>query len=246
MIMLYSGTPRSGKSLHIARNIRNWLTYGFPVICNFPIATDKIARKRAEFQYVPNLKLTPRMLIDYSNAYFKDKKFSISKKEGHIKIVIDEAQRIFNARDWGRQGRSDWLEFFTLHGHLGFDIILIAQFDRMLDRQIRALIEYEYIHRKMSNFGYKGKIITALALGELFIAVKVWYPMREKVGSECFRKHKKYYAIYDTHASIEEFDKSVPTNGSCSPAPSRLSLEDGGQGDPSDGDGSAGTAGALT
>lgn len=124
-------------------------------------------------------------------------------KEGSILLVIDECQRIFNARDWGQKGRGDWLTFFTLHRHLGFDIILIAQFDRMLDRQIRALIEYEYIHRKVSNFGWKGKILSLLAFGNLFVTVKVWYPMKEKTGSEWFRAKKMYYGLYDTFAMFD-------------------------------------------
>ena len=118
-------------------------------------------------------------------------------------MVIDECQRIFNARDWGQKGRGEWLTFFTLHRHLGYDIVLIAQFDRMLDRQIRSLIEYEYIHRKVSNFGWKGKLLSCFALGNLFVTVKVWYPMKEKVGSEFFRAKKMYYGLYDTFATFD-------------------------------------------
>ena len=38
---------------------------------------------------------------------------------------------------------------FSQHRKLGYRVILIAQFDRMLDRQIRSVLEYEYIHRKV-------------------------------------------------------------------------------------------------
>ena len=38
-------------------------------------------------------------------------------------------------------------------------MILIAQFDRMLDRQIRSVIEYEHIHRKVKNIGVWGKCL---------------------------------------------------------------------------------------
>ena len=133
-------------------------------------------------------------------------------------MVIDECQRIFNARDWGQKGRADWLSFFTLHRHLGYDIILIAQFDRMLDRQIRALIEYEYIHRKCSNFGWKGKLLSCLAFGNLFVTVKVWYPMKEKIGSEWYRAKKMYYGLYDTFAMFDGLEQA----------------EDGEQGDPAE------------
>lgn len=87
---------------------------------------------------------------------------------------------------------------FTQHRKLGYEVVLVAQFDRMLDRQIRSLIEYEWIHRKVSNFGIQGKLISAFCGGKLFVAVKVWYPMKEKVGSEfyMYRKNMRIYMIH--------------------------------------------------
>ena len=135
-------------------------------------------------------------MIDFSKKY----EFEIGRKpkEGEILLVIDECQMLFNSRDWGRKDRAEWLSFFTQHRKLGYEIVLIAQFDRMLDRQVRSLIEYEYIHRKVSNFGIKGKILSLFCGGNLFVSVKVWYPMKEKVSSEFFIARKKYYTIYDT------------------------------------------------
>ena len=93
---------------------------------------------------------------------------------------------------------------WTLHRHYGYDIILIAQFDHRIDRQIRSLIEYEYIHRKVSNFGLRGKFLCAVMLSpKLFISVKVWYPMKEKVGSEFFKCKRKYYSLYDTYMMLD-------------------------------------------
>ena len=193
-----------------------WIRAGRPCICNFALATDKIKHSRTQdFHFVREDKLTPAYLIKFAQEHIKK---TGKVKEGSILLVIDECQRIFNARDWGQKGRQDWLSFFTLHRHLGYDIILIAQFDRMLDRQIRALIEYEYIHRKVSNFGWKGKLLSCLAFGNLFVTVKVWYPMKEKVGSEWFRAKKRYYGLYDTFATFDGVGQA----------------EDGEQGDPAE------------
>ena len=112
--------------------------------------------------------------------------------------MIDESQILFNSRDYGRKDRAGWLSFFTQHRKLGYEVILVAQFDRMLDRQIRALVEYEYRHRKVSNYGVVGFLMSAVFLGNLFVSVKIWYPMKEKVGSEFFIAKKKYYSLYDT------------------------------------------------
>lgn len=177
MIYLYSGTPGSGKSLHQAMDIYYWIRNGKPCITNFPIDKYAIPSKHEPIHYcVENDILCPEYLIKFSHIYYRDHKF----KEGGIRLYIDECQLLFNAREWNLKGRKEWLSFFTQHRKYGFDIYLVAQFDRMIDRQIRSLIEYEVIHRKVKNFGKWGMLFNACAGGNLFVAVKVWYPMKEK------------------------------------------------------------------
>ena len=196
MITLYSGTPGSGKSLHIAKDIRDRAYLGKPTIANFPAELSRY--KRANYTYCPNDELTPEYLEAYSREYFKNHKF----KEGAILLVIDECQLLFNAREWQQTGRAQWLSFFTQHRKFGYNIVLIAQFDRMIDRQIRSLIEYEYIHRKASNYGVGGIIFSLCSGGNLFIAVHMWYPLKAKIGSEFFHARKKYWSIYDSYATF--------------------------------------------
>lgn len=199
MIYLYSGTPGSGKSLHCARTVYYSLFRGEPVICNFRINTAKV--KHAEqFHYMDNADLDPDKLIEFSRDYFAGRQV----KESKLTLVIDECQMMFNARSWDAKGREKWNKFFQMHRHFGYDVILIAQFDRMIDRQIRSLIEYEYIHRKVSNMGWRGLLLACVMLSpKLFISVKVWYPMKEKVGSEFFHAKKKYYSLYDTYVLLD-------------------------------------------
>ena len=196
MVILYSGTPGSGKSLHMAERIFTYLWMGKPVIGNFFFNDALIKHKKTNYVYCPNWELTPKFLMDFATRYQKESSKRV--KEGTIKVFIDEAQLLFNSRDYGVKGRKEWLQFFTLHRHYGIDIILACQFDRMLDRQIRCLIEYEYIHRKISNFGWKGKILNFLMGGKMFACSKLWYPMKEHIGGEFFRFKKKYSKCYDT------------------------------------------------
>lgn len=204
MIDLYSGTPGSGKSLHTAQRLYYALRLGKPCICNFDIRLDFVSKKpeKLKFVYTPNDKLKPGFLIDFARDYFSGKPI----REEAILLVIDECQLLFNAREWDAKGRAEWLSFFTQHRKYGYHVILIAQFDRMIDRQIRSLIEYEYIHRKVSNFGFKGMILSLFMGGNVFVAVKVWYPLKEKVGHDFFRARKKLFRLYDTYGS---FDRSA-------------------------------------
>lgn len=206
MIFLYSGTPGSGKSLHTASQIYWRLRNNKPVLANFDIALEKVKKRPKRplpFEYKDNLELTPQYCVQYARNYFSGKK---RVKEGKLLLVIDECQILFNSRDWNKPGRTDWLKFFTQHRKYGFDIILIAQFDEMIDKQVRALIEYEVIHRKVSNFGLAGFFFSLVFFGKLFVSVKFWYPIKERVGSEFFLASKRYYQIYDTFGDFGQMD----------------------------------------
>lgn len=202
MICLYSGTPGSGKSLHTASNIKARLALNKPVICNFDINRDMV-RHSEMFTYADNETLSPAYLAKYAQSYFAGKKV----REEEIFLIIDEAQLLFNAREWQAVNASGWISFFTQHRKMGYHVILVAQFDRMIDRQIRSLIEYEFIHRKVSNFGLAGKIMSSVALGKLFVSVQMWYPLKEKVGSEFFVARRGLYRLYDTYGT---FGSSAP------------------------------------
>ena len=150
MISLYSGTPGSGKSYHVARYIYNRLSIGKDVVSNFEINKSVIKYKNGQFfRYVDNLNLSAKWLMDYSLKLSGERGRRL--KEGEILLFIDECQILFNSREWGQKNRNEWLSFFTQHRKFGYDIVLVAQFDRMIDRQIRSLIEYEYVHRKVNN-----------------------------------------------------------------------------------------------
>ncbi len=200
-ILLYSGTPGSGKSLHAAKTITDWFKKGKPVISNFEL--DLTRFPKAQHTCVDDDELTPDFLVKFSRSYFEGRKLS-KKDEDTILLVIDECQLIFNSRDYQKKDRKIWIKFFSTHRHLGYHVILIAQMDKMLDKQIRGVIEYEYIHRKLSNFGKAGKLLTFFTAGETFTAVQMWYPLKLKIGTTMFRAKKKYYSIYDSYASFGE------------------------------------------
>lgn len=215
MIELYSGTPGSGKSLHTARVIYDRLVWACkPVIANFPINRSMVywskgqlkkmgkkpdykpkKRKAGHFFYVSDDHLTPEFLVAYAHKFHKP------RKEHQTLLVIDECSSdlLFSNRSWQNKNRMKWIRFFQQHRKLGFDIILVAQSDKLIDKQIKAFIEYEVKHRKASNFGTVGKILGLLGGGSMFVAVKVWYGIREKTGSEFFRFRKFYDKFYDSY-----------------------------------------------
>lgn len=206
MIELYSGTPGSGKSVHLAKEIRSRLQARKCIIIgNFYINTKEIKKCRGTYIMVQNFRLTPDRLLAFSRRLSSH--YGRRLREGELLLIIDEAQLLFNSRDWRNLSRQGWMSFFQQHRHYGYDVLFAAQFDRMLDRQVRSLIEYDYVHRKINRAGNLGAVIGFIFGGNLFIYIKKWYPIHEKVESHFFMGSRQVYALYD---SYNHFDSPVP------------------------------------
>lgn len=208
MISLYSGTPGSGKSCHAAREIALRLQRKDSVVIgNFYFNTKAVKKCKGVYLFVPNHRLDPDKLLRFSRRLSKH--LGRRLREGEVKIYIDEAQLLFNSREYASPDRRAWLSFFSQHRHYGYDVILLAQFDRMLDRQIRGLIEYDFVHRKISNAGKIGAVLGFLSRGNMFVCIKKWYPMKQTVDSNFFWAKKSVYELYDSYNHFELIDEKV-------------------------------------
>jgi zona occludens toxin (predicted ATPase) len=219
-VILYSGVPGSGKSLNVTRKIMLALWSGRDVIANFPIKfTKREIRKGFDkrFFYVPEDRITVKNLARFANyrGYLK------KKKESQCLVVIDEAGIRFNVKTdkeekqamedffnddkiaevkiYGKKDRMQWVKFFSQHRKFGFDFILIAQADRMLDRQIRAMVEIEYKHRKASSMYWWFKLFP----WKIFVSVEMYYGLNLKTDVQFF-VYKR--SLGDRYDSMKLFD----------------------------------------
>lgn len=200
-ITLNSGTPGSGKSLHAVSEGLEWLKLGRNLITNFPLDWHKKLKKiKGDYQFWKNSEITPKHLIEYAREHHKP------GTKPQTLVIVDEASIMFNARDFGRKDRMEWIYFLANHRHFNFDIILIAQNDKMLDKQIRGLIEYDIKHRALANYNFITLLISKLC-GGLFMTVSYWYPCRAKNGVSMFRFSRSKARCYDTMALF--IDKPV-------------------------------------
>lgn len=198
MIVLYSGTPGSGKSLDCAKDIYLKLKLGQTVFGNMLIKPEILKNCKGKYIYIDSYLMNPEEFIEYAKRYHK------KGKEAQATIVIDECQQIFNAREWSSPHMKEWNKFFQVHRHYGYNIYLITQYDRLIDRQTRALIEYERVHRKVSNLGIVGWFAGLLFKGGLFVCVEKYYSMHLKTGSYYFRYKKKYGEFYDSYSAFSK------------------------------------------
>jgi zona occludens toxin (predicted ATPase) len=199
MVKFFSGTPGSGKSYHTAQEMYRTLRLKRNVISTVDIDLDivsKNGRKQiGDYTYIPINKLCVTDLYKYAIKNHE------KGYEGQTLLIIDECQIIFDSRGFQEKTRREWILFFSRHRHLGYNVILISQQDRMIDRQIRGMFEYEYKHRKINNFGPLWLIPWTF-----FVVIQTWYGSKHlRIGSQFILYRKKVARIYDSYTMYDDF-----------------------------------------
>ncbi len=196
MLSLYTGTPGSYKSYHAVDEICRILKFGGRVIANFKISDDFLKSKQCKgtFIYVNNRDITCQYFIDFARKHHSNKIYKCQTF-----VYIDEASILFNQRVFGKSdkvARLNWINFFANSRHFGYDFILIVQQDKMIDAQIRALVESEFRHRSIKHYKLFGSFLSKFF--KMFFVIEVWYPARLKVGATPRFFHLFVARRYDT------------------------------------------------
>lgn len=168
MIELYTGAPGSFKSYHATeRGIQKISALkNNEVVANFPLKPKRRGRDRGVWCFRDDEDITPGFLIRRSleRGYFGH--------ESACLLIIDEAGIKFNARDWqvNPMVRKSWIKFFALSRHFGYDVILVAQEERMIDRQIRNLAEFNVKHVNLRSHW----LLKWFVWWKMYVAVSFW------------------------------------------------------------------------
>lgn len=193
MITLYTGSVGSGKSYHATQLGFDWVKKRKYVIANFPLTFGKSKREqRMSKRWIYNDVITVEWLIAKSieNEWYG--------KESQCMVIIDEAGIIFNSRDWQTRSkeRMSWIKFLSQSRKFGYDFIFVAQSDRMIDKQIRGLVEYEVKHLKANNSFF----LSFLSMFKLtlFLYVYRWYQTKLKANLRMGYYNPRLAKRYDT------------------------------------------------
>ena len=139
MLYLYTGVPGAGKTLYAVSNLL----------------------KRKDFKgrpiFVDGIKDLDHDKINYFDIPEGESIQTWPKwaPPGAI-IVVDECQRIFRPRPSGSKV-PDYVAELETHRHRGLDFILITQHPRLIDINLRSLIEH-HTHLSKTNLGIRRKL----------------------------------------------------------------------------------------
>lgn len=209
-VYIYTGTPGSGKSCHVAREIRENLNrrHPRPVIANFELASGAPVPEDSlkHYHYVPNELLTVDDLREFATEYWLGRGGRLI--EDYISVYLDEAQILWNSRNWTNKDRMKWLEFLSQSRKYGYRIVFIAQNAKMIDNQFRMLIEIEINHRRFSQAGLFGWLVSLPFRGRLMLTVRYMFQLNERLGMRWILVSKRDWQMYDSYKTFNPHDES--------------------------------------
>ncbi|PSW85946.1 assembly protein [Photobacterium angustum] len=192
MINLILGRPRSGKSYEsVVYHLIPAIQSGRKVITNLPVNIDAIRSVfgEAAADLVCIVKSDFHAYGDNSRPFSSPSDYQDPWRDGDGKAplyIVDEAHMVL-----GRNARADLLEFYSMHGHMGIDILLMTQSDRKLHRDVRDMVEIVY--RCIKN--------TALGSDKTYTK-KVLMGLRgDVVNTEQRKYNKSYFKFYQSHTA---------------------------------------------
>lgn len=240
-IYAIQGTPGSGKSAVMVADMAEFLLSGGVVAMNFSLTSgwlDLICN--SSFRYRSgrvDRDLYRRSVYDrcwkigtHDTIMDLGKRLhSMTKLQGRERVgrlYLDESQFLFNSRDWEKN--KGFIEFFTQHRKLGWDVFLITHTLDMIDKQIRGLVELETRLRNLQNVKLFG--VLPIAWKPTFVAITRYAGISAGAGEIFSRRlyplSPAYKDVYDT-CEVFAFDsaskKSAP-HGDYTPPVERVSL----------------------
>ncbi|ENM5832692.1 assembly protein [Vibrio metoecus] len=191
MIYAIVGRPRSGKSYEsVVYHIIPAVKSGRKVITNIPLNMDMFVKVfgdsvrdlirivDAKFNEYGSMNRPFSKVDDYLDDWRDDKNRAPL-------YVIDEAHMVIPTR----LGDSKILEFYSMHGHYGIDIIILTQNLRKIHADIRAMIEMTYYCAKNTAFGSKKTYTKKVRIGDT----------REDINIEQRTYKEHYFGFYQSH-----------------------------------------------
>ncbi|MCM1578137.1 MAG: zonular occludens toxin domain-containing protein [Ruminococcus sp.] len=151
--------------------------------------------REKNFYYVPIEFVTPEFFYEFAARHH------VFGKEHQTFICLDECVAIFsptvigdNKELWNR-----WDNFFRVHRHLGFDIILIPQSKRLISRKVIEYAETEVKHYNRKHHGLLGFFLS-LFLGGLFSYTVCWRGDKTPIEQKFFTYKPFYGQMYNSYS----------------------------------------------
>ena len=206
MIYALVGRPRSGKSYEaVVYHIIPAIQEGRKVKTNIPLNIDHFRSvfgdKVDELIEVVSFDFSEFGSLNRPFAKVEDYKDDWRNDKGQAPLlIIDEAHMVIPVR----HNDAAVLEWYSMHGHYGFDVLLLTQNLRKIHKDVKAMIEVTYYVAKNTVLGTDKEYTKKVRIGD----------SREDVNVENRKYKSEFFPFYTSHtgsskAVTEAFAKDV-------------------------------------
>jgi len=195
MIEIYEGRPGSYKSYSAVVRVINHILSGGVVATNMALHRDKI-KEHLRQKYSWAMEDSQLIIIPRDDVNDFPKVTPMGNKDCPVLIVIEEAGRYFNSRDWAKCSRQ-LLDFLALSRHYFNDVILVDQSADNVDKQFRRLIQYFWRCRDLQKFSVAGINLTLLPM---FYVGRMDYDGKTLLDYKVYFKAAQIYPLYDSYS----------------------------------------------
>lgn len=144
-LLIQTGVAGTGKTLFgIQKYIIPELKTGGVVYTNI----DGLVAKRISILFDIDI-----FQIEKNLRILKDPEYFYKELEKNSMCVIDEAQNVFNNREWQSEKNSECIKYLMEHRHYGHKLVFITPHIDSLDAGIRRVAEFTYKHKSFSALG---------------------------------------------------------------------------------------------
>jgi len=156
----------------------------------------RAAKLRRLYLFVQNMDELLRVFHERPDRYPRS---SENLCEGWWTVVLDEAHKWLNNREWKDERRQVYGSWFAEHRKLGCDVFLLSQHIDAIDKQVRDRVEYVVTLKNLKRLQVMG---VSLIPWNLFLAVWVWAdgstPTKRAIAKRRLYGLDWRRALYDT------------------------------------------------
>ena len=205
MINLMLGGPRSGKSYEsTVYHILPALEQGRRVVTNLPIDVEAFCAINSDYRkLIRKIEDAPNAKAFSQEDHWHDDWKDPATGRGPL-FVVDEVHFIM------RRGETPkWLnELASMHGHYGYDWLLITQSYGKISKEICDMVQLTYFVRKMVAWGKTDSYIRKVYDG-------LKRPTHPEIQTNIRKYNPAYYKLYKSHthsnSAVIEFEGSDVT-----------------------------------
>lgn len=202
MIIFYEGTPGSGKTYDVVVKIVANLAKGRKVYTNIDGLDDQACLEMIKFKAKLDDFDIKEKLIHFTTD--QSKNFWDYLEPGCM-VVIDEAHKIFNARDWQTKENRKCADWCSTARHEGIEAVFVTQKIEKVDSQIRSLTEWTYRYKKIN---FMGSLINQSYMCFAYAGDDTTTPLSKKAG----RYNKEYFRCYKSYQSSDIKEQDIQTH----------------------------------